>query len=64
MKKTIEEIRNDIVDQTAYLFKDRPNDDAIHGIALALMWMDDLDYVPLSMWVMLIQTKIKELNKL
>lgn len=58
--KNINELRDDIVVQTAYLFKDHPNSDAIHGIALALMWMDDLDYVPASMWVMLIQTKIKE----
>jgi len=58
------EIINEIIDATVELYKDNPNSDAIQGVALSLMWLENLleptEYTPASLFYMLIQTKIKE----
>lgn len=62
-----QKIIDTLIEETAHAFRLNPESDAIHGIALSLMWLENIleptEYTPASMFVHLIEKKINEINE-
>lgn len=62
-KNTTKEL---VIKQAVEAFKNNPNDDALIGVSLALMWMDSVDmyktYTPANNYYHIIQERIRKLQ--